>query len=131
EALARKLDAPRRLARVSAFLTNYFTLAGKLAEAIAHGERARRFVEPTDDVPLAAVTHAFLAAAYYARGDYRQAALDAGRNVDLLVGDRERERFGMAQLTSVYSRTIMAWSLSELGEFDRAAAVAAGGLRIA
>jgi class 3 adenylate cyclase/tetratricopeptide (TPR) repeat protein len=131
EALARKLDDPRRLARVSAFLANYFILAGKLDRAIEHGERARRLGEHIDDPPCAAVTHAFLAAAYYAKGDYRRAAADAGRNVERLVGGLERERFGMTHLTSVYSRTIMAWSLAELGEFERAAAAAADGLRIA
>jgi class 3 adenylate cyclase/tetratricopeptide (TPR) repeat protein len=131
EALARDLDDPRRRARVSAFLANYFTLAGKLDRAIEHGELARRLGQHVDDPAGAAVTHAFLAAAYYARGQYRQAATDAGRNVETLVGGLERERFGMAQLASVYSRTIMAWALAELGEFDRAGTAAAEGVRIA
>lgn len=107
------------------------TLAGELDRAIEHGELARRLGQQINDVSVAAVSHAFLAAAYYAKGDYRRAAADAGRNVGLLIGGLERERFGMTHLTSVYSRTMMAWSLAELGEFDRAAAAAADGLGIA
>jgi class 3 adenylate cyclase/tetratricopeptide (TPR) repeat protein len=131
EAMAGKLGDTRRLARISAFLCNYFTLAGKLDLAVEHGERARTLGEHVDDVPAAAVTHAVLATAYYSKGEYRR-AVDAGAsNVELLIGELERERFGMMHLTSVYSRAIMTWSLAEVGEFDRAAVLAREALGIA
>jgi class 3 adenylate cyclase/tetratricopeptide (TPR) repeat protein len=130
ERLAEKLGDRRRLARVSAFLTNFFTLRGDFERAVHYGERALSLTQPAD-VELAAPTNNFLSLAFFGKGDYRRAAELAARSVGLLGGARASERFGMAQLASVYSRTVMAWSLAELGEFESGQAAGEEGLRIA
>jgi len=55
----------------------------------------------------------------------------ARRNVTLLQGDLVRERFGMALLPGVYSRTVLVWSLAELGDFAEAVEVGREAIRIA
>jgi class 3 adenylate cyclase/tetratricopeptide (TPR) repeat protein len=121
ERLATRLDDRRRLGLVTAFLLNFATLRGDLDRAVEHGRRALELAGEADDIALRVLAHAFLALAHYGRGDYRRAVDLAARNLDLLAGERETERFGMALLPSVYCRTVMAWSLAELGEFAAAA----------
>jgi class 3 adenylate cyclase/tetratricopeptide (TPR) repeat protein len=129
--VAEALGDARRRARVAAFLTNYFTLAGKLDRAIEYGEHARVLASGVDDVSLVAVVHATLAAAYFARGDYRRAIEVSRRNLELLVDGLEHERFGMSSVASVYSRMITVWSFAELGEFASALEIGRDALRIA
>ncbi len=130
EDLADKLGDGRRLARVSAFLMNFFTLRGDFERAVGYGERALSLTNPAD-VELAVPTNNFLSLAFFGKGEYRRAAELATRSAALVGDERHRERFGMAQLASVYSRTVMAWSLAELGEFERGLAAGEEGLRIA
>jgi tetratricopeptide (TPR) repeat protein len=51
--------------------------------------------------------------------------------VALLEGDLRYETFGLAGLASVMSRSHLAWSLAELGEFDEAIERAEEGVRLA
>jgi len=55
----------------------------------------------------------------------------ARRNVALLEGDLVRERFGMALLPAVYSRTVLVWCLAERGEFAEGITVGDDAVRIA
>ena len=130
EALADKLGDRRRLARVSAFLTNFFTLRGDFERAVTYGERALSLTDPAD-VELAAPTNNFLSLAFFGKGEYRRAAELAAHSAGVVGEARAGERFGMAQLASVYSRTVMAWSLAELGEFEQGQAAGEDGVRIA
>jgi tetratricopeptide (TPR) repeat protein len=122
EGLARRLGDRRRLGSVLAFLTNLLTLQGDFPSAVAHGERAWEIAGALGDVQMQAVSQSFLGLAYWSQGAYRKGVLVAGRNLALEPG-RELERFGMALLPAVYSRTIVAWCLAELGDFPGAMAV--------
>jgi tetratricopeptide (TPR) repeat protein len=129
--LARTSHDQKRLGLVSAFLTNYCLLMGRLDEAVAHGQRATEIARDTGDLAVGTLANAYLGLTYYTRGDYRQAVVVARRNVASLTGPAVFERFGSASLPAVYSRTCLAWSLAELGDFPDAATVAAEGLQIA
>jgi class 3 adenylate cyclase/tetratricopeptide (TPR) repeat protein len=129
--LARACHDQRRLGLVSAFLTNYFHLMGRLEEAVAHGERAVEIARDTGDLAVGTLANAYLGLTHYTRGDYGQAVVVARRNVTSLIGPSMFQRFGSASLPSVYSRTCLAWSLAELGDFSEAGRVAAEGLQIA
>jgi class 3 adenylate cyclase/tetratricopeptide (TPR) repeat protein len=131
ERLAVRLDDRRRLGLVTAFLLNFATLRGDLDRAVEYGRRALDLAGEVDDPALRVLAHAFLALAHYGRGEYRRAVDLAARNLDLLAGEREAERFGMALLPAVYCRTVMAWSLAELGEFPAAAQAAREAVAIA
>ncbi|HET8578604.1 MAG TPA: AAA family ATPase, partial [Methylomirabilota bacterium] len=131
EALAERIGDQRRLGLVSAFLCNFFTLRGEFSKATEYGQRAASVASSVDDVQLRALTNAFLGLAYFGIGEYRRAVEIARENIDLLAGPRRLERFGMALLPSVYLRTVLLWSLAELGEFEDGVSVGDTAMRIA
>jgi tetratricopeptide (TPR) repeat protein len=73
----------------------------------------------------------FLGLARYSMGEFPAAIELARRNIVLLTGDLVRERFGMPLLPAVYSRSVLAWSLAELGNFAEAAEIGREGIGIA
>ncbi len=129
--LARTAGDQRRLGLVSAFLTNYFLLMGDPQQAVEHGRRALALARPGQDLDVITVANTYLGGAYYVLGEYAAAIETARENVARLTGTLLTERFGVAALPSVYSRTWLAWSLAELGEFTEAARIAEEGLAIA
>jgi class 3 adenylate cyclase/tetratricopeptide (TPR) repeat protein len=132
EGLARTLGDQRRLGLILSFLTNFFALRGDFERAITHGEDARRIAAALGDPTLQAPAAALLSlACFYGPGDYAKAIALGEETRRLLTGDLEHDRFGMAFPPSVYSRTVMAWSLAEQGEFAHGLAVGHEGLRIA
>ena len=71
---------------------------------------------------------------FHMTGDYRQAAQVLRRNIDMLAGDRVRERFGLPifpTFPAVTSRERLARCLGELGEFAEGIKVGEEGMRIA
>jgi tetratricopeptide (TPR) repeat protein len=129
--LARSAGDQRRLGLISAFLTNYFLLMGDPEQAVEHGRRALDLSRPGQDLDVITVANTYLAGAYYVLGQYAAAIATARENVSRLTGPLLTERFGVAALPSVYSRTWLAWSLAELGKFTEAARVAEDGLAVA
>ena len=129
--LAESVNDQRRLGRVAAFLTNYFHLMGDHERAVEYGRRASDIAGALHDLPMGTVANANLGLLHYSSGAYREAAEAARRNVRALQGDLAFERFGSSVLPSVLSRTCLAWSLGELGEFPEGARLAAEGLEIA
>ena len=123
ERLAEAAGDRRRQGLVAAFLTNFYTVMLELRRAIEYGERAVAIAAQVGDVEAQVLAHTFLGLARYGQGDYRAAVELARHNVTLLRGDLVRERFGMAVLPAVYSRTVLVWSLAELGEFADGLAV--------
>ena len=131
EALARSIEDPARLGLVASFLTNYFTVTFDLPRAIEYGKGALRIAESVREVRLEAVTNAYLGTAYYSFGDFARAAALARRNVALLTGEHERERFGMAQFPAVYSRAVLALAVGETGDFAEGIARGEEAVRLA
>ena len=131
ERLAEAAGDRRRQGLVAAFLTNFYTVMLELRRAIEYGQRAVAIAAQVGDVEAQVLAHTFLGLARYGQGDYRGAVELARHNVFLLRGDLVRERFGMAVLPAVYSRTVLVWSLAELGEFADGLAIGQESARIA
>jgi tetratricopeptide (TPR) repeat protein len=131
EQLAERAGDRRRSGLVAAFLTNYFTVTLDLRQAAEYGRRAVAIAAEVEDVAVEALANTFFALARYGSGEYRPAIHLARRNVELLRGPLARERFGMALLPGVYSRTVLVWSLAELGEFAAAAEAGEDAIRLA
>ena len=72
-----------------------------------------------------------LGEACHSCGQYQDAATLFRQNIAALAGDGALERFGLLQPPAVHSRTWLAASLSELGMFQEARAIAAEALTIA
>jgi tetratricopeptide (TPR) repeat protein len=131
ERLAEAAGDRRRQGLVAAFLTNFHTVMLELRRAVEYGQRAVAIAAQVGDVEAQVLAHTFLGLARFGQGDYRAAVELARHNVALLRGDLVRERFGMAVLPAVYSRTVLVWSLAELGEFADGLAVGQENARIA
>ena len=131
EALAVRLDDPRRSGWVQSYLTEHFWMLGRYGEAVDAGTRALATGRQLGELALQVVTNLPLGLAHHTRGDYRKAIECFDWNVAQLEGDQLRERFGMFVLPSTFSRGFIAWSYAELGEFARGTAIGEEALAIA
>ncbi len=131
ESLAEASLDERRLGLVSGFLTSYFYVKGNLERALACGQRAAAIGDSLQDSSIQGIANAYLGQVHYTLGDYPQAIAFARRNVVSLEGDLIHERFGMALLPSVYSRSVLVSALAEVGAFVEGSARGAEGIRIA
>ena len=120
EALATTLGDQRRLAWVSAYLSQYHFWMGEADRGLTAGERALTIAEELDDFGLQVLANFILGLGYDTLGDYRRAIDHARKNVAVLTGDLVRERFGLTGLASVNSLNLLGRSLAEVGEFGEA-----------
>jgi len=132
ESLAVALgDDPRRLGRVSRFLSNHLYHIGAYDQAIATGQRALALATVSGDVALHAQANTDLGRAYHSQGDYGRAIDCFRQTVASLDGARRRERSGQIFLPAVGSRTWLAACHAELGTFDAGRALGDEGLQMA
>jgi class 3 adenylate cyclase/tetratricopeptide (TPR) repeat protein len=131
EALAQGLADQYRLGWVSTYMTIHSSMIGQNEEGLASGRRAVALAAAVGDVRLQVVASAYLGQAEYRAGDYRPAADRLRWSVASLTGDLVRERLGQAALPAVYSRTLLASTLAELGEFSEGTACSQEAIQIA
>jgi class 3 adenylate cyclase/tetratricopeptide (TPR) repeat protein len=131
ERLCESLDDPRRLGRVYDYMSYYFFITGRLAEARTFGQRAHAIAESVGDLPLQVTANLGLGMASVASGDYVEGERFFRGVVQLLAGDLSRERFGQAGFPAVLSRSWLALSLAERGEFCEGITYGQEGVRIA
>ena len=120
ERLADELGDPRRLAQLAAYRIGQLYFMGAHAQAWEAGQRALELRDTFDDVALRVTINTYLGQVLHSLGDYRRAADFFRANVEALVGEQSRERFGLPQLPSVHSRTCLVWALVALGDFRQA-----------
>jgi tetratricopeptide (TPR) repeat protein len=96
------------------------------------GQRALAIAIRLNDVSVQTWVNLILGWGAQIRGNYRQSVEILSRVAEALQGDRRYElSAGGGQLGSVSSRTFLAWSLAELGEFTEAMAHGEEAVRIA
>ncbi len=131
EGLAQTLGDDVRLARVSAYLADYFRQVGEHDRAISAGERALAIAHRLDDPTLEIASNTYLGHACQNTGQYRRAITLFQRNANLASGDLVRDTFGLPFPSSVQSRIWLAACLNELGEFSAGIEAAEESIRIA
>jgi len=131
ERLAEVLGDQSRMGRVAAFLCISYGQGNDLEQGVEAGERALVLAAALEDVPLLAVVRTHLAGVHIRQGHYAPAKELLGANVELLDGERARERFGMVGYPSVVSRSLLVWCLSEQGDFAEGIAHGRAGLELA
>ena len=109
----------------------YFWWIGEHDRAIKLGQRELAIAADFANFGLKVVTTFRLGQAHCSLGDYPRAVTFLRRNVESLEGDLLRERFGMAGLPSVFSRSWLAWCLAARGEFAEGLAYANEAIQIA
>ncbi len=132
ETLARRLDDQRRLGWVSAYMCSYHAgTGGRATEQLSFARRVEAIGGTLGDVSLEVAAQYYLLMACHTSGDYPGSEHASRRMMQMLQGDRSRERFGLAAFTAVLSRAHLARSLAERGVFDEGAAHGREALRIA
>jgi tetratricopeptide (TPR) repeat protein len=132
EAMARTLDDQRRLGWVSAFMSAHYVLTGgHAAEPRTFAERVEAIGESLGDGPLQVVAQYYLLLAHHISGDCPGTEHASRRLMQLLQGDRNRERFGLAIFPAVVSRAFLAHALAERGLFEEGSAAGHEAIRIA
>jgi tetratricopeptide (TPR) repeat protein len=131
EHLAEKLGDQLRLGWIAAYLSEHTRQTGHAAEAPTFAERALMIAEGLENLSLRVAANYYLGTGYYVAGQYRQTDEFFQRILQLLEGDRFRERCGLAGFPAVMSRMFWPLALAERGEFERGMAEAQEGLRLA
>jgi class 3 adenylate cyclase/tetratricopeptide (TPR) repeat protein len=119
EGLATELGDQRRLGWIAAYLSEHTRQMGHAADAPTFAERALAIGDGLADLPLRVAASYYLGTAYFVAGDYRRTDELFARILQLLEGDRVRERCGLAGFPAVMSRVFWTFALAERGEFDK------------
>jgi tetratricopeptide (TPR) repeat protein len=120
ETIAAALGDDARLARTLALLCSAYWEVGDSKAALAAGERAVTLAARVGTTDLRVMANYSLGGALRTVGEYRRAVAVLRDNLDLTAGDRASETFGLTGAASVLTRSHLAWSLAELGEFSEA-----------
>jgi class 3 adenylate cyclase/tetratricopeptide (TPR) repeat protein/ribosomal protein L40E len=131
EGLARRLDDQRRLGQMSVHMCHNFYMTGHPTEGLGFGQNAQALAESLGDVPLQVTANLYLGLAYLATGDYRRAEDLLRRVLQLLEGDRSRERFALAGFPAVMARGYLTWCFADRGKFKEGIAHGQEGIRLA
>jgi len=122
EVFAERIGDQRRLGWISAYAAYHYWQSSDLDRAMESGRRALATARACGDFALRVVANLHLGQAHLGVGDLRRAREYLQSNVQLLAGDRSRERFGERLVPSVSSRVWLVHVLVELGEFAEAVA---------
>ena len=131
EKLAEALGDQRRQGRVWASMATWYWCMGEPARALESGERALAIASALGDAALKAVANHRIGEAHVSLGDFRKAADSFEGNLERPSAALSPQRFGMAALQSVTSRSWLAWCLGFLGKFAAGATIAAQSIRVA
>ena len=132
ESIAETLNDQRRLARTLSWLAySYCVTLGDNERAIETGERALAIGRELEDLPLRVLATFYLAYSRWYRGEYRKAIDGLRWTIANLQGDLICERFGMTGYPSVLARGLLAWCLSEVGDFAEGKTCAEEAINIA
>jgi tetratricopeptide (TPR) repeat protein len=118
--LARMLGDQRRLGRAAAIVALSLWATGEHERASESARQAETIAATLGDASLEVLADFYLGVTHYAVGDYRRSASHLARNLTTLAGERWRERFGLMGPPAIFCRSFLAWSLAELGEFEKA-----------
>jgi class 3 adenylate cyclase len=131
ERLAAELGDQRRLGWIAAYMSEHTRQTGLATDAPAFAERALGIAEGLGDLPLRVAANYYLGTANFVAGNYRQTDEFFSTILELLAGEKFRDRCGLAGFPAVMSRMFWPLALAERGEFQRALAEAQEGVRLA
>ncbi|MEK7880134.1 MAG: adenylate cyclase, partial [candidate division NC10 bacterium] len=131
EGLARTLDDQRRLGWVSVYIGHLFWMTGHSADARTSAESAQAIAETLRDFQLQVGANFYVGTVCLTSGEYGQAESFLRKVVQLLEGDRYRDRCGLAGFPAAMARGYLAWALAERGAFEEGIVHGQEGIRIA
>jgi class 3 adenylate cyclase/tetratricopeptide (TPR) repeat protein len=120
EALAEAAGDQRRLGRALNYKVIQFTQAGEFAAALQAGLRALAIGQSQADVALQVVANSYLAWAYVARGECRDALRHGEAALAVIPEGLVQEQFGQATIQGAIVRNTLAIASGALGRFAEA-----------
>lgn len=131
ERFVEKLGDPVRKGWVSVFESASLWQLGRSEKALQTAERALAVSRKTDDLSLEVAAHFYLGCPLVTSADYLRA-----EEMFLTIGERLKgylslERCGLPFVPAVISRSWLAWSMAERGEFEAGLAHGLEALQIA
>jgi tetratricopeptide (TPR) repeat protein len=121
--VAEALGDSDRLAKVYAYLTDYFRQIGDAPRALETGHRALEAAKRDGHVATEVAARMYLSHVYYDGGSYRAAADLLRGLLELTEGMPVDHRYGLPYIVAVHARNWLALYLAELGDFSEAVAV--------
>jgi class 3 adenylate cyclase/tetratricopeptide (TPR) repeat protein len=118
--LAESLSDKRRISATCTLLAFSHWRAGELTAGVDAGRRALGIAIELGDLSLEAPANTYLGYLYSSLGEFLKAKQHLARNVQLLVGPRAGELFGIAAPPGLLSRMALMNVQAELGEFEDA-----------
>ena len=130
ERLVRMIDDERRLGQLFVYLCQDYWTSGYPAKARECGQSAQAIAESLRDFQLQVTGNLYLSAAFIHTGDYRRAETLLS-SVLRLLGDRDRERFGLVGFPAVSARFYLTWIALSRGKFEEGIVRVEEGIRLA
>jgi tetratricopeptide (TPR) repeat protein len=132
EILATTLGDQKRLGWVWGYMCTQAMWTGRPAtEVDMFAQRVNAIGATLGDAPLQVAGHYYPAIACFLLGDYHGTERHCRTLMQLLEGDRSRERFSLAVFPAVLSRFFLARALAERGAFDEGEIQGREAIRIA
>jgi len=131
EQLAKSLGDERRLADVYSQLSNYHYMKGEPDTAIEFGRMCLTMPAGTQEDSVPRFHRQYLGTCYHAVGRYHESTDILTEHIRALELGEDFTRVGPANLSYVSSCGWLAFTLAELGEFERAHEASARGHRVA
>jgi tetratricopeptide (TPR) repeat protein len=119
ELLAERLGDQSWLGRIASLLAGNYFFEGDSASAVAAGRRALDIGGNLGDIAIEAVGGYQLGRTYFWLGELSRAEHLLTRTAELLVGERERQRFSTSAYLAVENLCQLAETLADRGEFNR------------
>ena len=119
-----------RLVSVASALVPYHWMKGDLDRATAEGNEALAVARRLRDRRCEIQMSSRLGSIYLDRGDYEAARRLLESTIESIPHDATHNTLGLLVIASVSSRTTLARTLGELGQFDRAIKIGDEGIRI-
>jgi len=129
--LATAIGDERRLARIESFMSNYYGNVGRSQLALEAAERALALGEKLGEPDILIMAALSVGEIQRTLGNYPRARDFLTRVVDMIPPAEVQRAHGQVGLPAVRARSHLAWTLAEMGEFERARSVADESLRIA
>ena len=129
--LAERLGNQEPLARLTNGMGSVLWLSGENARALPLSERSLAIADEIGAQPLRITARLDVGQIRRSLGDFRGAVVVLSEALALLVGDLTRTRMGRAFHPALSLRSNLVTCLGELGDFDRATAVAREGVDLA
>jgi class 3 adenylate cyclase/tetratricopeptide (TPR) repeat protein len=120
ESMAQQVGDEDRLARAYTYLVNYHYLLGEPARTIEYGARCLGIAERRGDPALATLARRYLGHSHHVQGQQRLAIQILEDNLTALDPEIVGAPSVATTTAFVASASWLAWSLADLGEFERA-----------